>query len=410
MRGMLTVACLGLALACAAAGSGEEISAEVLLPGHEATDAHTPAMAFGKDVFLVVWRAGMGERADIVALRLDKAGKPLDARPFVISAAKDCQERPRAAFGGGVFLLVWQDLRNGKDWDVYAARVTPEGKVLDPEGIAVAADKRSQVNPALCFDGSAFQLVWRDLRGGVDYAVYGGRVTADGRLLDGPGGVLVQEPIQDIFTTVTGPPGIGSAGDGRAVAALHSRVLRAWGMAGGKATGKPAAALKAERESRRNNGWDPAFASDGKKLLMVFTTFRQISRGGIIGGSGAAILNPDGSGLPVEVIDMTGIEHGEGCAIRNPSPCWDGSTYVVAWDIERGERGKPAYDAVFLRRVSADGKPWGETVFVAGELASPAFHPAAASDGAGTTVIAYERGPKTGQEPIRIGVRTLKRQ
>ncbi len=98
--------------------------------------------AYGNGTFLASWQSGRVATGDlcssspnfigsIVAARLDKAGKVLDQQPFVISDAADLQERPSVAYGGGVFVVVWQDLRNGKDWDVYAARVSSDGKVLD---------------------------------------------------------------------------------------------------------------------------------------------------------------------------------------------------------------------------------------------------------------------------------------
>ena len=85
--------------------------------------------------------------------RLDSSGRLLDKQPVVICAAKDLQERPRVAFGGGVFLVVWQDLRNGKDWDVYAARITLQGRVLDKDGFAVSNTRHSQALPDVSWDG-----------------------------------------------------------------------------------------------------------------------------------------------------------------------------------------------------------------------------------------------------------------
>jgi len=77
---------------------------------------------------------------------------------------------------------VWQDLRNGKDYDTYAARVTSDGKVLDPEGIAVAVAKDNQCQPVVCWDGTAFQVAWRGfaITRGDAYDIWGGRVSTDG--------------------------------------------------------------------------------------------------------------------------------------------------------------------------------------------------------------------------------------
>ena len=69
------------------------------------------------------------------------------------------------AFDGRSFLVAWSDFRNGKDWDLYAARVSPGGKVLDPEGFPVAAVPGNQAYPAVASDGKGTSLVaWSDVR------------------------------------------------------------------------------------------------------------------------------------------------------------------------------------------------------------------------------------------------------
>ncbi|MCY3020663.1 MAG: hypothetical protein NTW87_16720, partial [Planctomycetota bacterium] len=106
----------------------------------------TPAVAFGQGTYLAVWREGWhgkGGAARIYAARLSAEGKLLDGKGIEVAPAQaGVQERPRVAFGGGVFLVVWQDFRNGKDYDILAARISPEGKVLDREPILVAAGPR----------------------------------------------------------------------------------------------------------------------------------------------------------------------------------------------------------------------------------------------------------------------------
>ena len=89
---------------------------------------------------------------------------------------------------------------------------------------------------------------------------------------------------------------------------------------------------------------------------------------------------------------------------------WDGVRYVVAWDSPMRPRDRKAfnYEALFLRTFAPDGAPQGDDVVVVSDPASPAWRPAVASDGKGTTLVAYERHPKTPNVPIRIGFRMLK--
>jgi len=385
------------------AQAGESLSPEVLLAGHEKADAYAPCAAFGGGVYLVAWQAGRDEDTDIVAARVDASGKVLDAKPIVLCAAKDDQSLPRVAFGGGKFLVVWQDLRGGKDYDLYAARVSPEGKILDPDGVAVSAEKGNQCQPAICFDGSAFQILWRDFRNGGDYDIFGGRVSPAGKLLDGTG-VLVQKRVMGTFTCFAGPPGVGSNASGQVLGAAYLGWSKygkqgVWPMRGGKRTGKHKLL-----EGRKVSSHDSAFASDGKNLLMVFTCFRPKSRGGSTKNSGAWLYGADGAPLGGMIAVSS-----TGSPVRNPSPAWDGKSYVVAWDMPQGDsRRGYIYDTVLLRRVSKDGKGQGADTLVAGEKGSPAYRPAAASDGKGTTLVAYERHPKTADVPIKIAFRMLK--
>ncbi|HPD15885.1 MAG TPA: hypothetical protein PLE19_13100 [Planctomycetota bacterium] len=147
----------------------------------------TPDVAFGGGAYLAVWREGWhgkGGSARIYAARVSADGKVLDPKGIEVSPCKNgVQEQPRVAFGGGAFLVVWQDLRNGKDYDVLAARVSPEGKVLDAEPIAVAAGPRTQALPAVASDGQGFLVVWQGLAGAeAAYRGFAAQVSADGKV------------------------------------------------------------------------------------------------------------------------------------------------------------------------------------------------------------------------------------
>ena len=189
---------LAILLACAAAlGAdgitvGEEFAlcAEGPGKGMEAT----PAVAFGQGVYLAVWREGWhgkGGSARIHAARVSAEGKLLDGKGIELAPAQagatgrsQCvQERPRVAFGDGVFLVVWQDFRNGKDYDILAARIGPEGKVLDREPLAVAVGPRNQVLPDVASDGKAFIVVWQGMQGDeTGFRGFAAAVSAEGKV------------------------------------------------------------------------------------------------------------------------------------------------------------------------------------------------------------------------------------
>ncbi|MEW6686688.1 MAG: FlgD immunoglobulin-like domain containing protein [Candidatus Edwardsbacteria bacterium] len=85
---------------------------------------------------------------------------------------------------------MWQDYRSDSA-DVYAARVSKSGTVLDTSGIAVCTALRSQVYPAVTYNpiNSHYFLVWQDYQSG-NAEIYGARMDTSGAILD-PGGFLI---------------------------------------------------------------------------------------------------------------------------------------------------------------------------------------------------------------------------
>jgi len=155
---------------------------------------------------------------------------------------------------------------------------------------------------------------------------------------------------------------------------------------------------------------DQAFATNGKTVLLTWTSFLDVGgRSGGVDKSGMIVLGADGelgTAVPQALGNTTNYRHGS-AAGRHPSPAWDGQRYVVAWDVPR--QGKEfRYEALVMHTFASDGTPLGNDTPVVDDPESPASWPAVASDGAGTTIIAYERHPKTGTEPIRIAVRVVK--
>ncbi|MBM4032897.1 MAG: hypothetical protein FJ291_14070 [Planctomycetes bacterium] len=147
----------------------------------------TPDVAFGNGIYLAVWREGWhgkGGRARVYAARVSPEGKVLDPKGIEVAPSKSgVQEWPRVAFGGGMFLVLWQDFRNERDYDVLAARVSTEGKVLDAEPLAVAAGPRTQALPTVASDGKGFLVVWQALVGEeTAYRGFAAPVSAEGKI------------------------------------------------------------------------------------------------------------------------------------------------------------------------------------------------------------------------------------
>ncbi len=147
-----------------------------------------PAISADKSNWLVVWQDGRNGTLDVYGARLSPQGVVLDPSGIGIGVAALAQAAPAVAFGGTNHMVVWQDTRGGTQ-DIYAARVDATGLVLDPSGVAVSAALTDQTAPAIAFNGTSHLVVWQDLRGGT-LDIYGSRLTTAGVVTDATGFVI----------------------------------------------------------------------------------------------------------------------------------------------------------------------------------------------------------------------------
>jgi len=177
------------ALQCSAAGATMRqiaprllMSDALLLPRRNVLHQRHPAVAYGDGTYLIVWQEGyngLGGESDILGLRLDEQGRPLDKTPIRICTARGVQDSPAAAYCDGRFLVAWSDLRNGVDYDLYASYVDRDGKAGKP--LFLAGGKGGQANPAVASNGKRmFLVVWQDFRSGKYFEILGKRLWTAG--------------------------------------------------------------------------------------------------------------------------------------------------------------------------------------------------------------------------------------
>ena len=83
-----------------------------------------PAIAFDGKHYLVVWTDDGCTSGDLRAVRVDTTGKAVDAASFAITGAGGPGEfYPAVAYGGGQFLVVWNDTRIAARWQIYGTRL-----------------------------------------------------------------------------------------------------------------------------------------------------------------------------------------------------------------------------------------------------------------------------------------------
>lgn len=86
---------------------------------------------------------------------------------------------------GGVY-VVWQEMHNGLDYDIYVQRFNSMGQRLwSNMGLAVASEVNSQINPKMDPDtlSGGIYLAWADKRNNLDYDIYAQRIDSLGNIL-----------------------------------------------------------------------------------------------------------------------------------------------------------------------------------------------------------------------------------
>lgn len=145
-----------------------------------------PRVAFDGVNYLVVWedytfvQAAAG--VDVRGARVTTAGAVLDPDGFVIAGTSNDELEPSVSFNGTNYLVAWTDY-DGVERDVLAARVSPAGMVLDANPIVVCNLANSQMQTDMASDGTNFLVAWRDYRNST-FEAYTARIANDGTVLD----------------------------------------------------------------------------------------------------------------------------------------------------------------------------------------------------------------------------------
>lgn len=364
-----------------------------------------PHVAFGGGVYLVVWQEGWhgeGGNARIYAARVSPDGKVLSPDGIQVAAAvTGVQEHPRVAFADGVFLVAWQDLRNGKDADVLAVRLSPEGRSLDPQPVALAAGPGTQALPDVASDGRDFLVVWQSFdRDKCSYRGYAVRVTPAGARGEAVETGAVPRPriawSRDAYLAVYG--------DGRVASVKLDR------------DGRPLQPSKWGHEVVRNvRQPEPSVAGvpDGGWLVLVHRSVPDYWGWGGPGGMRCYLVTPEGeldpSLAPHLKRDRAGnwdrLPHwldvgGRGAATwpwGRTACAWDGRQVVAVWTRHHVEKKVMFENAdLYAARVAGWAPVDKEAVPVATEAVEERF-PAVASNGKGLLLCAYEQHAPDGR-------------
>ncbi|HTM58047.1 MAG TPA: hypothetical protein VL123_06500 [Candidatus Udaeobacter sp.] len=150
-------------------------------------DQSSPVIvADGASGAIITWTDARSGPTDIYAQRVNSAGVPQwTVNGVAMCTASNTQQSPSiTSDGAGGAIVVWSDLRNGSNYDIYVQRVNSGGTPQwTANGVAICTAANNQDYPTIVPDGSGGAIMtWEDLRGG-SYDVYAQRVNAAGTIL-----------------------------------------------------------------------------------------------------------------------------------------------------------------------------------------------------------------------------------
>jgi len=282
-------------------------------------DLVCPAIAFDGANYFVAWKhtdGGIGTA--ICGIHMSPEGIILDSSHITIPASPDYDFNPLSvAYDGTNYFAVWTDLRNSDSGDLYGARVSRDGRVLDSGGFAISRAANAQEWSSTVFDGTDFMVIWQDGRIS-DRDIYAARVSSEGAVLDTEGIVVNARSYYQYHPVL-----VRGAGDS---------VLAVWTDCGDSAwqlglcatflssSGQVLDTIPSVLNFAPSNRSCPAIASDGANYLVAWQDSRAA------GSTVCALrVGPNGSQLDPTGIDLTRGRHSE----TRPAAAFGNSCYLV---------------------------------------------------------------------------------
>jgi hypothetical protein len=333
----------------------------------------SPSVAFNETNYLVVWQDNRSDSySDIYGTRVTQAGIILDTNGIAISIDTNRQFSPSIAFDGTNHLVVWQDYRNGYYPDIYGARVTQTGFVLDFNGIAITTASYEQESPAIGFGGTTYLVVWQDSRSNYPYDIYGTRISQAGTILD-PNGFTIST-----VANLQRFPTIAFDGTNYLVTWVDRRnALYEYDIYGARIT-QSGVALDSNGfaiSTAAYNQESPAIAFDGTNYLVVWTDKRNGPYSDIYGtrvSQVGTLLDPNG----IAISTATNQQY-------FPVVIFDGTNYLVVWQDNRSD----PYSDIYGTRISQTGIILEPNGIVISTDTNRQFSPSIAFDGTNHLVV-----------------------
>lgn len=124
-----------------------------------------------------------GGNSKILITFINSSGQQLNTPIEITTKSTGVQAHPKVSYYNGVYMVVWNELRNGEQVDVLGVRISSDGKILDSSPLQIGTGPRTQTMPDITADDLGFMVVWHGFQESELFPkIYAARVDVDGTI------------------------------------------------------------------------------------------------------------------------------------------------------------------------------------------------------------------------------------
>jgi hypothetical protein len=364
----------------------------------------------GQGGSFIIWEGYRADKTSVAVYvqRIDANGtvhSGWSLSGLAVSSTADDQSFPQiASDGNGGIIVVWQDLRNGVNYDIYSQRISAGGSVLwGAGGCAVSITSADKLVPQLSsVDTGGAIITWEDYRtSGSGGDIYAQRIDGNGAPQWVANGVAVSAKSNDQVNPLLVSDSQGGAiivwndyrnaatGRGEANGGNSNIYAQRVDAAGNMLWSADGVAVAS---SALTNQYNQQIISDAAGGALVVWEDNRASSDGSVVQIWAQRLLPDGtSGFGL--VDGVRVSQATGnIDMRNPQLIPDGSpgaqgAFIVWQDNRNSANGTDIY----AQRIAANGsRVWTVTDTAVSTAVKDQLFPKIISDNNGGAIIAWE--------------------
>ena len=168
----------------------------IFTPAYQGTNP-TPEVAWNGENYVIAFSFFESAASGIKFVRVASDGTVLDATPQTVASGTNGGALPDIACGDRACLIAYMAYRAGDGWDIAGRRIALDGRLLGTGPIPISLGTKEQGFPSVAWDGANYLVAWQDERvAPVNKSdVYGARVSAAGIVLDPDGFPIANAPV-----------------------------------------------------------------------------------------------------------------------------------------------------------------------------------------------------------------------